>query len=99
MRVLIAILLLILILLQFKLWIGEGGFREVGRLEQRVNAQTEENLALLQRNNALHAEVEDLRERLGAIEERARNELGLIKPDEEFYQVVPAPPENGKRGG
>ena len=99
MRVLIAMLLLLLILLQFKLWLGEGGFGEVSRLEQRVNAQTEENLALQQRNNALHAEVEDLRERLGAIEERARNELGLIKQDEEFYQVVPAPPENGKRGG
>jgi len=62
MRVFIAILLLLLVLLQFKLWLGEGGFREVGRLEQRVNAQTEENLALQQRNNELHAEVEDPRE-------------------------------------
>ena len=99
MRVLIAILLVVLILLQIKLWLGEGGFTEVGRLEDRVSAQMEKNLALKQRNNALQAEVEDLRERLGAIEERARNELGLIKQDEEFYQVVPAPPENGKRGG
>ena len=99
MRVLIAILLLGLMLLQYKLWFGEGGFTDVGRLEERVSAQMEENLALQQRNNELHAEVEDLRERLGAVEERARNELGLIKEDEEFYQIVPAPPEAGQRGG
>ena len=99
MRVLIAILLVVFVLLQYKLWLGEGGFTELGRLEERVSAQMEENLDLQQRNNELHAEVEDLRERLGAVEERARNELGLIRQDEEFYQVVPAPPENGKRGG
>jgi len=92
MRVLIAILLLVLVLIQFKLWFGEGGFTEVARLEERVVAKTEENTALQQRNNELQAEVEDLRERLDAVEERARNELGLIKDDEEFYQVVPAPP-------
>ncbi len=71
MRVLIAILLLGLMLLQYKLWFGEGGFTDVGRLEERVSAQMEENLALQQRNNELHAEVEDLRERLGAVEVRA----------------------------
>lgn len=91
MRILIAILLVLLVLLQFKLWFGEGGFRAVARLEQRVVEQVQENEALEQRNNELQAEVEDLRERLDAVEERARNELGLIKPDEEFYQVVPAP--------
>ena len=99
MRVLIAILLVILLLLQFKLWFGEGGFTEVGRLEERVTAQIEENEVLQQRNNELQAEVEDLRERLDAVEERARNELGLIKEDEEFYQVVPAPPGQGNGGG
>jgi cell division protein FtsB len=99
MRILIAILLLVLVLLQFKLWFGEGGFTEVARLEERVAAQVEENQALQQRNNELQAEVEDLRERLDAVEERARNELGLIKEDEEFYQVVPAPPGQGIGGG
>ena len=99
MRVLIAILLVILLLLQFKLWFGEGGFTEVGRLEERVAAQIEENEVLQQRNNELQAEVEDLRERLDAVEERARNDLGLIKEDEEFYQVVPAPPGQGNGGG
>ena len=92
MRVLIAILLVLLLLLQFKLWLGEGGVAEVSRIEERVELQLKENEVLAQRNNELEAEVEDLRERLEAVEERARNELGLIKDDEEFYQVVPAPP-------
>lgn len=90
MRVLLAILLLILILLQLKMWFGEGGFSDVRRLEQRVEEQTKENEALAQRNRELRAEVEDLRQGLGAVEERARSELGLIKENEEFYQVVPA---------
>jgi len=92
MRLLIAILLVLLLLLQFKLWPGEGGVAEVSRIEERVELQLKENEVLAQRNNELEAEVEDLRERLEAVEERARNELGLIKDDEEFYQVVPAPP-------
>ncbi len=89
MRILLAILVLILILLQLKMWFGEGGFSDVRRLEQRVESQAQENQALAQRNRELHAEVEDLRQGLGAVEERARSELGLIKQDEEFYQVVP----------
>ena len=94
MRVIIVILFIVLVMLQFKLWLGEGGFREVARLEARVGDQHRQNVELLQRNAELRAEVEDLRERLDAVEERARNELGLIKPDEQFYQVVPPPPEN-----
>jgi len=93
MRIIILILFVILILLQFKLWLGEGGFTEVARLETRVEDQRQQNEDLLQRNAQLQAEVEDLRDRLDAVEERARNELGLIKPDEEFYQVVPPPPD------
>jgi cell division protein FtsB len=91
MRVLLAILLLVLVALQFKMWFGEGGYRDVQRLAQRVEEQARENDALEQRNRELQAEVEDLRQGLEAIEERARSELGLIKEDEEFYQVVPAP--------
>ncbi len=90
MRVLFAILIFIFILLQLKMWFGEGGFSDVRRLEQRVEEQTEENEALAQRNRELQAEVEDLRQGLEAVEERARSELGLIKENEEFYQVVPA---------
>jgi cell division protein FtsB len=91
MRVLLAILLLLLVALQFKMWFGEGGYRDVQRLAQRVEEQARENEALAQRNRELQAEVEDLRQGIEAIEERARSELGLIKEDEEFYQVVPAP--------
>ena len=89
MRVLLGIMLIILILLQLKMWFGEGGFSDVRRLEQRVEEQAEENEALAQRNRQLQAEVEDLRQGLGAVEERARSELGLIRENEEFYQVVP----------
>lgn len=88
---LLAILLLLLVALQFKMWFGEGGYRDVQRLAQRVEEQAQENEALAQRNRELQAEVEDLRQGLEAIEERARSELGLIKEGEEFYQVVPAP--------
>jgi cell division protein FtsB len=89
MRVLLAIMVLVLVLLQLKMWFGEGGFRDVQRLEQRVEQQALENEMLAQRNRELQAEVEDLRQGLEAVEERARSELGLIKENEEFYQVVP----------
>ena len=89
MRTLVAILLVILVLLQLKMWFGEGGYRDVQRLAERVEEQARENEALAQRNLELQAEVEDLRQGLDAIEERARSELGMIKEDEEFYQVVP----------
>jgi cell division protein FtsB len=94
MRTVTLILFVALILLQFKLWLGEGGFTEVARLETRVEDQRRQNDDLLQRNAELQAEVEDLRERLDAVEERARSELGLIKSDEKFYQVVPPSPAN-----
>ena len=97
MRVITLILFVLLVLLQFKLWLGEGGFREVARLEARVGDQRQQNEVLLQRNAELQAEVDDLRERLDAVEERARSELGLIKPDEQFYQVVPPPPGNQQK--
>ncbi len=90
MRALLAILVLILALLLMKVWLGEGGLRDVRRLELRVEEQAQENEALAQRNRQLQADVEDLRQGLEAVEERARSELGMIKENEEFYQVVPA---------
>ncbi len=89
MRALLVILILLLVALQLKMWFGEGGYRDVQRLALRVEEQERENETLAQRNRELQAEVEDLRQGLEAIEERARSELGLIKEDEEFYQVVP----------
>jgi cell division protein FtsB len=89
MRALLAILILLLVALQVKMWFGEGGYRDVQRLALRVDEQARENELLAQRNRELQAEVEDLRQGLEAVEERARSELGLIKENEEFYQVVP----------
>lgn len=88
MRVLIAMLLLILVLLQLLLWFGDNGQGRVSALEQAAELQRGENTELALRNAALQAEVEDLREGLDAIEERARNELGLVREGEVFYQVV-----------
>lgn len=82
------ILLILLLALELKLWTGDGGMREVWRLEQRLDEQKKENEKLRQRNEALAAEVQDLKSGKEAIEERARSELGLIKPGEVFYQVV-----------
>ena len=94
MRVLLLILVAALVLLQLKMWFGEGGYRDVQRLAVRVEEQARENEELARRNSELQAEVEDLRQGLEAIEERARSELGLVKENEEFYQVVP-----GKKNG
>lgn len=89
MKVLLVILVVVIGLLQLKMWFGEGGFRDVQRLAVRVEEQAAANEVLAQRNRELQAEVEDLRQGLQAIEERARSELGMIKENEEFYQVVP----------
>jgi cell division protein FtsB len=89
MKTLLAILVVVIVLLQLKMWFGEGGFRDVQRLAVRVEEQARENEILAQRNRELQAEVEDLRQGLQAIEERARSELGMVKEDEQFYQVVP----------
>jgi cell division protein FtsB len=99
-RLLILILLLVLILLQVKLWVGSGGWREVEQLEQSVVRQADENRALEQRNEALAAEVDDLKRGQAAVEERARAELGMIKPGEVFYRVVepnPTPSQDESR--
>ncbi|OOZ41200.1 cell division protein FtsB [Solemya pervernicosa gill symbiont] len=88
MRIVILILLLILLLLQYRLWVGDGSFAEVSRLQKSVAAQAEKNRLLRERNDALEAEVKDLKQGLSAIEERARSDLGMIKKDETYYQVV-----------
>ena len=96
MRSLIAILLLVLLALQVKLWFGEGGYSDVKRLAARVEEQARENEELAQRNRELQAEVEDLRQGLHAVEERARSELGMVKENEQFYQVIPGDPDAAK---
>jgi cell division protein FtsB len=92
------ILLILLIALQVKLWVGQGGMAEVWRLENAVAEQKRKNDELRARNDALSAEVANLKDGEEAIEERARSELGLIKPGEKFYQVV-EPAVDAKRNG
>ncbi|MEO5831080.1 MAG: cell division protein FtsB [Rhodanobacter sp.] len=85
------ILILLLIGLQLKLWTGNGSMREVDALRVSVKKQTDDNAKLLRRNQAVGADVLDLKQGDQAIEARARTELGLIKPGETFYQVVEPP--------
>ena len=87
-RVLLLALLVLLGWLQYRLWFGEAGTRAVEELDARVEQQRRQNEGLAQRNAALAAEVADLKSGEAAIEERARNELGMIKPGETFYRVV-----------
>jgi cell division protein FtsB len=84
----IALLVLLAVALQAKLWWGDGGLGEARELERRVAEQRQENARLQQRNDALEAEVEDLKSGEAAIEDRARSELGMVKPGEVFYRVV-----------
>lgn len=86
--VIAAILLLLLLILQYTLWLGEGGLVRVWSLNEQLAAQEHENAKLRERNRALEAEVLDLKQGLEAIEERARTDLGMIKKNETFYQVV-----------
>jgi cell division protein FtsB len=88
MRALLWLLVILLLLLQYRLWVGDGSLAEVWRLYQQVEAQRAENQRLLERNQALEAEVEDLKRGLDAIEERAREELGMIRDGETFYQII-----------
>lgn len=91
MRWLIALLVLLLLVLQYRLWFGENGARQVMDLHARIAEQEAENQRLIERNDALAAEVDDLKSGLVAIEERARAELGMIQEGETFHQVVDPP--------
>ena len=88
MRILAAALLIVLAALQYRLWVSDDGSRAVFTLRGTVAAQSAENAALTRRNDQLVAEVKDLKEGLAALEERARNDLGMIGAHESFFQVV-----------
>jgi cell division protein FtsB len=92
MRFLMAVLVVVLALLQARLWLSNGGLREMWRLETEVAKRIDDNGRLSARNSALEAEVQDLKQGLAAAEERARTELGMIEGRETFYQIAPAPP-------
>ncbi len=89
MRWLAVVLAAVTLLLQQRLWLSEDGVREVVRLQEAVTAQQSQNESLRLRNLQLAAEVADLKKGMAALEERARSELGMIAPNESFFQVVP----------
>jgi len=89
-KILGAILFALLLALQYPLWIGKGGWMRVRDLDQQLAQVRDMNAKARVRNEALDAEVRDLKQGTDAVEERARMELGMIKRDEMFYQVVPA---------
>jgi cell division protein FtsB len=93
MKILATMLLAVLLGLQYRLWLSDNGVSEIWRLRAAVGVQRSENRGLRERNVQLAAEVRDLKEGLSAVEERARSELGMIRSNETFYQVVPREPD------
>ncbi len=97
MRLLALALGSLILLIQYPLWLGKGGVLRVWEMERQIEAQRQVNGRLQARNSALDAEVRDLKQGLEAIEERARSELGMVRHDEIFFQVLDAAPgDTGK---
>ena len=88
MKILSIILLSLLVLIQYPLWFGKGSWYDVFKLKQELDNQAKINSVLSKENFALKAEVSDLTNGTDAIEERARHELGMVKDDEYFFQVL-----------
>ncbi|MDR0250105.1 MAG: cell division protein FtsB [Burkholderiales bacterium] len=86
MKILSFIFLLLIAALQYPIWLGKGGWLQVRALQQEIDRQQATNVLLKARNDALMAEVSDLKSGLEAVEERARAELGMVKKDEIFFQ-------------
>lgn len=97
MRIIAVILGLLFLVLQYDLWIGEGSIRTVWLLQKEITIQKNENKNISERNESLVAEVSDLRKGNAAIEERARNELGMIKKGETYIQVVDDNKQSNKK--
>lgn len=89
MKILVVILILLLIGLQYKLWFGDGSLSEVVQLTKELEIQKQKLQELEERNRILEAQVLDLQNGLDAFEEKARNDLGMIKEGETFIQLIP----------
>ena len=88
MKYLLSIITLLIILLQYRLWHGDGGIAEITALQLRLDDLKEQVEEKKERNETLYAEVEDLRKGQEALEERARDELGMMREGETFFQVL-----------
>ncbi len=89
MKILVALLVILLIGLQYRLWFGDGSLSEVVQLSRELEIQKEKLRLLEERNRILEAQVLDLQNGLDAFEEKARNDLGMIKQGETFIQLIP----------
>lgn len=89
MRFVTVVLSLLILFIQYPLWFGKGGWLHVWDLERQLLEQEEQNQVLRGRNSSLTQEVQDLRDGVGASEERARFDLGMIRKEERFVQLVP----------
>ena len=95
MKILITILILLLLALQYRLWFGDGSLSEVVQLSRELELQKQRLRELEERNRILEAQVLDLQNGLDAFEEKARNDLGMIKQGETFIQLIPEADEGG----
>ncbi|RZL65531.1 MAG: cell division protein FtsB [Variovorax sp.] len=87
-RIVPIVLAALLLILQWQLWTGRGSVREVSKLEDQLSVQREDNARAAVANERLASEVNDLKEGLEMVEERARQELGMVKPNEVFVQTT-----------
>jgi len=94
-KILIAVLIIMLVGLQYKLWFGDGSLAEVVQLSRELDIQKKKLRLLEERNRLLEAEVLDLQNGLDAFEEKARNDLGMIKKGETFIQLIPGKNNQG----
>lgn len=89
MRIISLILITFFVLLQYRLWFGKNSVPDYYELKSEVQRQQQANAKLKQRNKILYADIDDLKSGLEAVEESARNELGMIKEGETFFRIIP----------
>jgi cell division protein FtsB len=98
MRILAGVLAALILLVQYPLWLGKGSWMRAWEVDRQLQAQRAKNAQLEMRNTGLEAEVRDLKQGTEAIEERARYELGMIRQDEIFFQIVETPSQSATSG-
>jgi len=89
MKILAIIFVILICLLQYRIWWGEGSYQQIEQLKVKIAEQVEQNKLLKKRNHILKQEIQALRKNPAILEEKAREQLGLIKPNETFYRIIP----------